>query len=26
VYDFEHNSIPRWAGVTGPAELKDKKK
>lgn len=26
LFDVEHNSIPRWAGVTGPAELKDKKK
>lgn len=26
LFDVEHNSIPRWAGVTGPAELKEKKK
>lgn len=26
LFEVEHNSIPRWAGVTGPAELKDKKK
>jgi len=26
LFDVEHNSIPRWAGVTGPADLKDKKK
>lgn len=26
LFDVEHNTIPRWAGVTGPAELKDKKK
>ena len=26
LFDVEHNSIPRWAVVTGPAELKDKKK
>jgi polyprenyl P-hydroxybenzoate/phenylacrylic acid decarboxylase-like protein len=25
LFDVEHNSIPRWAGVTGPAELKEKK-
>ena len=26
LFDVEHNSIPRWAGVTGPADLKEKKK
>jgi len=26
LFDVEHNSSPRWAGVTGPADLKDKKK
>lgn len=26
LFDVEHDSIPRWAGVTGPAGLKDKKK
>ncbi len=26
LFDVEHNTIPRWTGVTGPAELKDKKK
>ncbi len=26
LFDVEHNSIPRWAGVTGPTDLKEKKK
>lgn len=26
LFDVEHDTINRWAGVTGPAELKDKKK
>lgn len=26
LFDVKHNTIPRWAGVTGPANLKDKKK
>ena len=26
LFDVEHNSIPRWAGVTGPADLKEKNK
>jgi polyprenyl P-hydroxybenzoate/phenylacrylic acid decarboxylase-like protein len=26
LFDVEHDTIHRWAGVTGPAELKDKKK
>jgi polyprenyl P-hydroxybenzoate/phenylacrylic acid decarboxylase-like protein len=26
LFDVEHGSINRWAGVTGPADLKDKKK
>lgn len=25
LFDVEHNTISRWAGVTGPAELKEKK-
>ena len=26
LFDVEHNSIPRWAGVTGPTDPKEKKK